>query len=73
MKINYKKFLYLIKLYYIYAMKALKDLTRNEYRALQLCGMLFIIYPEATGNYLTDCNKSANDDIMKVEQNDIEK
>ena len=54
-------------------MKALKDLTRGEYQTLKLCGMLQRIYPEATGNYTTDCSKSANDDIMKVEQNDLEK
>ena len=54
-------------------MKALKDLTYNEYKALKSSGVFWEVYPEATGDFSTDCNKSANDDIMKVEQNDIEK
>jgi hypothetical protein len=54
-------------------MKALKDLTYNEYNVLRETGTLLAAYPEATGDFSADCNKSASDDIMKVEQNDIEK
>jgi hypothetical protein len=55
------------------ALKALKDLTYIEYEKLKSIDMLFEIYPSATGDHSFDCNKSANDDIMKVEQNDLEK
>lgn len=54
-------------------MKKLEDLTYIEYAALQSSGALKVVYPKATGDYNQDCNKSENDDLMKVEQNDIEK
>ena len=69
----YKTFLYLIKLYYICRMKKLEELTYIEYTALQTSGVLKVVYPQATGVYSVDCQKSENDDLMKVEQNDIEK
>lgn len=54
-------------------MKKLEELTYLEYTALQSSGGLKVVYPQATGVYSQDCNKSENDDLMKVEQNDIEK
>lgn len=54
-------------------MKKLEELTYIEYSALQSSGALYVVYPQATGNYSEDCNKSQSDDFMKVEQNDIEK
>lgn len=54
-------------------MKKLEDLTYIEYTALQSSGALKVVYPQATGVYSIDCQKSENDDLMKVEQNDIEK
>ena len=54
-------------------MKKLEDLNYIEYTALQSSGALKVVYPQATGVYLVDCHKSENDDLMKVEQNDIEK
>jgi len=36
-------------------MKQLKDLTKKEYESLDKAGMLYVFYPEATGNYKNDC------------------
>ena len=35
--------------------KPLKDFTKDEYNRLMATGMLFEFYPEATGDYLSDC------------------
>lgn len=54
-------------------MKKLEELTYLEYSALQSSGALKVVYTNATGDFQLDCTKSIDDDILKVEQNDIEK
>lgn len=59
------------------AMKNLKDLTKEEYKTLDRIGMLYVLYPEATGDfaqdvvhdYLSKVNpKFKNGDWVKVVQ-----
>lgn len=52
-------------------MKNLKNLTYLEYSTLQNTGMLFVVYPEATGSFRDDCEKAGGDDISKVETDDL--
>lgn len=52
-------------------MKRLEELTRIEYSVLKSSEMLERIYPEATGDYETDCKKSNGEDFNKVEEEDL--
>lgn len=36
-------------------MKKLKELTKKEYKALDLAGTLYVFHPEATGSFSDDC------------------
>lgn len=51
-------------------MKKLNELTEIEHTILKSSGMLFCVYPQATGNFEIDC-KSEDDDFSKVEEIDI--
>lgn len=52
-------------------MKKLEDLTELEYKVLNSVGQLFKVYPQATGDYDNDCNKSNGSTFDKVQKNDI--
>lgn len=41
-------------------MKKLRELTEYEYDNIRRTGLLYELFPEATGNYVDDCRKSAN-------------
>ncbi len=47
-------------------MKRLKDLTLHEHSSLKSIGFLYEFYPEATGNWETDCGPKTNEE--KLEQ-----
>jgi len=40
--------------------RPLKSLTEEEYKTLKGMGMLWEIYPEASGVYVVDCIKAFN-------------
>jgi len=54
-------------------MKDLSELTEEEYSLLLKSGMMWEIFPEATGIYFQDCKKAINDEIGRGMENDIEK
>lgn len=50
-------------------MKELQDFTISEYQALLRSGMMFELYPEATGNY----NEDLDPHIVKIDFDPITK
>jgi hypothetical protein len=54
-------------------MKDLSKLTEEEYSLILKSGMMWEIFPEATGVYKQDCQKAINDEIGRGMENDIEK
>lgn len=54
-------------------MKRLNELTRVEYETLISAGMMWKIYPEASGRFEDDCQKSEDNQIGKEFKNEIEK
>lgn len=47
-------------------MKQLRDLTEKEYNKLDKIGMLYVLYPEATGEYMKDMGKTHPLDLFKI-------
>ncbi len=53
--------------------KKLSELTYFEYSTLLNAGVLKSIYPESSGNFEKDCQKSADNELGRGFDNDIEK